>query len=140
MSLLTFDELRRGNRARLPHFKNKHGERAHPKDDGSDWSPLEWCGAAAGELGELSNIAKKVRRGDLKLTDIITDKGRSMTVRAWMAREIADVVCYADIIAIQIGADLGNAIIEKFNEISTDQDLPPECLIGDVVLTSWNAP
>jgi NTP pyrophosphatase (non-canonical NTP hydrolase) len=131
MCKLTFDELRRGNTARIPHFKNKHGERAHPKDDGSDWSILEWCGAATGELGELSNIAKKVKRGDLKLTDFIEDKGRTMTVRAWMAREIADVICYADIIALQIGADLGNAIIEKFNEISSDQGLPPSCFIGD---------
>jgi hypothetical protein len=138
MSKLTFDELRRGNRARLPLFKNKHGERAHPKDDGSDWSLLEWCGAACGELGELSNICKKVKRGDLKLGDFIEDKGRTMTVRAWIAREIADVVCYADIIAIQIGADLGNAVIEKFNEISDAQKLPAECQIGNVVLTSRN--
>lgn len=130
MSKLTFDELRRGNVARLPHFKNKHGEPAHSKADGSDWTILEWCGAAAGELGELSNICKKVRRGDLKLEDFVTDKGRVMTVRAWIAREIADVICYADIIALQIGCDLGNAVINKFNEISDDQGLPGDCLIG----------
>lgn len=37
-SILTFAELREANIARLPQFKNKHGEPAHSQPDGSDWS------------------------------------------------------------------------------------------------------
>lgn len=116
---LTFTELRAGNIARLPVFKNRKGEPAHTEPDGSDWSLLEWCGAAAGELGELANLAKKVRRGDVGLDDLIDEgNGHMLTVRAWIAKECADVACYLDIIALQAGADLGEATREKFNEVS----------------------
>jgi NTP pyrophosphatase (non-canonical NTP hydrolase) len=120
MSKVTFSMLRDANIKRLPQFKNKKGELAHPNPDGSDWTPLEWVGAAAGELGELANIVKKVRRGDISPDDIIEDKGRRITVREWIAKEAADVVCYLDILAYQFDLDLGEAVRRKFNEVSHD--------------------
>lgn len=118
MSNLKFSDLRSGNVARLPVFKNKKGQPAHTEPDGSDWSLLEWVGAAAGELGELANVVKKVRRGDLSLDDMIEDDGIEMTVRMWIAREAADVVCYLDIVTFRAGMDLGVAVQEKFNHVS----------------------
>lgn len=100
--------LREANKARVPLFKNAKGEPAHSIPDGSDWSPLEWGGAAAGELGEACNIVKKVRRGDVTIAE----------VRGKLADELADVLTYLDIMATQCGIDLGRATIKKFNEIS----------------------
>jgi NTP pyrophosphatase (non-canonical NTP hydrolase) len=105
---LTFNTLRGANTARLPEFKNAKGQKAHSKDDGSDWSPGEWVCAVTGELGELANIIKKVKRGDMSLEE----------ARPSIAKELADVVTYLDILAMQLDVDLGQAVIDKFNEVS----------------------
>ncbi len=105
---LTFNALRGANRARLPQYKNKHGALAHLKPDGSDWSPAQWLQAMIGELGEYANVRKKFERGDLTLDEF----------QAAASNELADVQCYLDILADQIGVDLGRATIEKFNAVS----------------------
>lgn len=105
---LTFRTLRDGNMARLPQFKNKHGELAHSKPDGSDWSPAQWLQAVVGELGEYANLRKKHERGDVD----------AATFKREAADELADVVTYLDILAAQLGIDLGNAVMSKFNRIS----------------------
>lgn len=108
MSKLTFGALRAANTFRIPQFKNGKGAPAHSEPDGSDWSLNDWVTAALGELGEAANILKKVRRGDLTLEE----------ARPALAKEFADVVTYLDILAARAGVDLGQATIEKFNEIS----------------------
>lgn len=105
---LTFAALRSANTERLPEFKNCHGEPANSKPDGSDWSPAQWVQAVMGELGEYANLRKKFERGDV---DEVTFKKEA-------AKELADVVTYLDILAMQLGIDLGEAIIEKFNIVS----------------------
>lgn len=105
---LTFSALRAANRARLPTFRNARGEIAHAATDGSDWSPGEWLTAVVGEMGEAANLLKKVRRGDLSLDD----------ARADLAKEFADVVTYLDLLAMQVGVDLGQATAAKFDEVS----------------------
>lgn len=131
---LTFDQLREANLKRIPLFKNGKGELAHPQmminphevagephtkspdcrgtcnpcQPGADWSLGEWVTAVTGELGELANLIKKVRRGDLTLE----------AARAELAKELADVACYLDILALQCGVDLGDAVVNKFNEVS----------------------
>ena len=117
-SSLRFDELRDANVRRLPEFKNPKGETAHSKSDGSDWTPLEWGGATAGEVGELLNLLKKLRRGDVTLDEPVDPADPSYTYRDWMAAECADVVCYLDHVANQLGIDLGEAVRKKFNEVS----------------------
>lgn len=121
---LTFDALRGANAARLPEFKNKHGELAHSKADGSDWSPAQWLQAVIGELGEYANVRKKYERGDLSAEEF----------ERLAAKELADVQTYLDILARRCldvtgagglveaahpdGVDLGRATIAKFNEVS----------------------
>ena len=109
---LTFNTLRGGNKNRLPKFKNAKGKRAHTKKD--DWSLNDWMTAVCGEVGELANMLKKVRRGDYTLKEN----------RKEIADEIADVVIYLDILADKTGIDLGEAVISKFNEKSREQNLP----------------
>lgn len=109
---MTFAVLREANLARLPRFKNKKGEIAHPMPDGSDWSLADWIVAVTGELGELANLQKKVRRGDLTL-----DQARDE-----LGKELADVATYLDILAMRYGVDLGQAVMDKFNEVSRRVD------------------
>jgi NTP pyrophosphatase (non-canonical NTP hydrolase) len=105
---LTFNTLRGANEARLPQFKNKHGELAHAKSDGSDWSPAQWLQAVVGELGEYANVRKKFERGDLT----------PLEFKRMAADELADVQTYLDILAMQLGIDLGRATADKFNRVS----------------------
>ncbi len=108
MSDLTFDALRAANVARLPQFKNKHGQPAHSKPDGSDWSDAQWLGAVLGELGEYANLRKKYDRGDIGPATFLSEA----------AKELADIQTYLDILAFRLGVDLGQATIDKFNEVS----------------------
>lgn len=129
---LTFDELRAGNIARLPQFKNRKGEPAHSEPDGSDWGLAQWANATMGELGEVSealghyvvlglvmqhlgkagDLIKKIERNDVTLEE----------KRQALADELADVQTYLDILAFQAKIDLGEATIHKWNEISKRVD------------------
>ena len=115
---LTFTQLREANKKRLPLFKNCHGEIAHDKPDGSDWSPAQWLQAVIGELGEYANFRKKYERGDISFE----------TFGENAARELADVQTYLDILAQRCldinglahhhGINLGEATRVKFNDVS----------------------
>lgn len=72
------------------------------------WTLSDWTNALAGEVGEACNITKKMSlmypaSGDL---------------HELLAKELADVVLYADLIASKIGKTLPEIIIAKFNEVS----------------------
>lgn len=108
MSALTFDVLRQANIARLPTFKNSKGEPAHTEPDGSDWSPAQWLQAVVGELGEYANIRKKYERGDID----------AYQFHELASKELADVQTYLDILAFQLSINLGEATLDKFNEVS----------------------
>ncbi len=105
---LTFDDLRVANVTRLPQFKNRKGEPAHSKPDGSDWCLAQWCNAVTGELGEAASLIKKIERGDMTLDEARQD----------LADELADVQTYLDILAFRARIDLGQATIDKFNRVS----------------------
>jgi NTP pyrophosphatase (non-canonical NTP hydrolase) len=104
---LTFNTLRAANKHRLPQFKDAQGRIAHSQD-GSDWSNAEWLQAMTGEVGELANVLKKVRRGDF------TQQDKQQEI----ADELADIATYLDILAYRLGVDLGHAVINKFNRVS----------------------
>jgi len=114
MSKLTFNALREANLARLPLFKNRRGGPAHSKPDGSDWCLAQWSNAVLGELGEAADLIKKIDRGDFSLAEI----------RVELAKELADVQCYLDILAFQAQIDLGQATIDKWNEVSERIECP----------------
>lgn len=105
---LSFRTLRQANQARLPQFKNSKGKPAHSTPDGSDWSLGEWVCAVTGEVGELANLLKKVKRGDFTLDDVRQD----------ISDELADVVIYLDILAKRCDVDLSSAVESKFNRVS----------------------
>lgn len=99
---LTFERLRIFNVARC--------EDSFHKLDA--WIIEQWTNAMAGEAGEACNVAKKMGRGDFK-----TDGEKRFAVGE-LAKELADVVIYADLCAARMGIDLGEAVVQKFNEVS----------------------
>lgn len=105
---LSFNTLREANLARLPNFTNRHGKPAHSDPTGGDWSPAQWLQAAVGELGEYANLRKKVERGDLT-----EEEGKPL-----LADELADTIIYLDLLAFQLGIDLGQAVMDKWNRTS----------------------
>jgi NTP pyrophosphatase (non-canonical NTP hydrolase) len=106
---LKFDELRTVNADRVSFFG--HGR----IEDG--WNEAEWGCAIAGEVGELCNILKKY----IRQTPLDPSKAQ---LTAMAAEELADVVIYADLIALRLGVDLGEAVRDKFNKVSRKHDFP----------------
>jgi NTP pyrophosphatase (non-canonical NTP hydrolase) len=76
------------------------------------WNVLEWAGAAAGEMGEAANVAKKINRAETM--------GLSPDPywQQQLGDEIADVVTYLDLLCARQGIDLQAAIARKFNIVS----------------------
>lgn len=70
-----------------------------------DWTPMEWACALSGEVGELCNYLKKMRRGD-------------KIPKKWLAHEIADIHTYLSLLCHKLDIDPECAIIEKFNIVS----------------------
>ena len=106
--VLTFLELRHANMRRLHVFKNSRGRVVHSKRDGSDWSLGDWITAIVGELGEAAGIIKQIKRGDTNLS----------RARRALAKELADIQIYLDILAFQTGISLDDAVVGKLNEVS----------------------
>lgn len=81
----------------------------------SDWSLSDWFTAVLGELGEASNIAKKLNR----VRDGIPGNSEAPDqLRANLADEIADTFIYLDLLAQSQGISLEAAVIDKFNRTS----------------------
>lgn len=93
---LTFKQLRNANQTRLAlNFSQCH-----------DWTAADWMTALTGEVGELANMLKKRRTGQVVIPDVEIEK------------EIADIQIYLDLLALFLKVDLAQATISKFNEVS----------------------
>jgi NTP pyrophosphatase (non-canonical NTP hydrolase) len=101
---LTFNDFRRANVARC--IKWHHAGI-------NSWSASDWLTAVTGELGELASLLKMCNRE----RDGLPGNKFSPT-RKMIADELADVLTYLDLLAASFGIDLGNAAVEKFNEVS----------------------
>jgi NTP pyrophosphatase (non-canonical NTP hydrolase) len=110
-------------------FKDAKGRPAHVTppgaEPGHDWALSKWSNAVAGEVGEAANIINKIERGDYELDEILVDEktGQPIAVRDALGKELADAVCYLDLVANRAGVDLGAAVLAKFNEVSDRQKL-----------------
>lgn len=108
MKTLTFDRLRQANVTRCNAVYHHL----------QTWSPTDWATAMAGECGEACNVVKKIRRlddGADKPYNAGADRGELTRL---LRKELADLVIYADLLAARLGIDLGDAVVEKFNEVS----------------------
>ena len=82
----------------------------------------------AGEVGEACNLIKKIARERMGLPG-------SRAKISDLAEELADVVICADLIAMDAGIDLANAVVAKFNKTSEKVGLTARLTIegGDVL-------
>lgn len=105
MNTLQFAELRKANETRQ-----------------AEWCPdqipdLSFRGnELAGETGEACNVIKKLERARQGW------RGSTDTIEH-LAEELADVIICVDLIAMQLGIDLGEAVRAKFNATSAKQKL-----------------
>lgn len=114
---LAFSELRRTSVERCALWHG--GTFVTMADDSqlvSDWSAADWSNAAAGEMGELANVIKKIRRQQTGMRGSVDPDMHVLLDQA--ADELADTVIYLDLVAAFLGIDLGAAIRRKFNAIS----------------------
>jgi NTP pyrophosphatase (non-canonical NTP hydrolase) len=118
MNRLSFDQLRITNVLRCEDV-------FHPVDS---WTPSDWATAMAGECGEACNEVKKLRRLDGADDQLDTPAEREI-LKDKLAKELADLVIYADLLAARMDIDLGQAVIDKFNEVSEKRD--SRYLLGD---------
>lgn len=81
------------------------------------WNEAEWGCAIAGEVGELCNLLKKLRRGDAVSLDAICE-------------EVADVVIYLDLLCAKLGIELAPEIASKFDKVSERVGWPGPSLKG----------
>ena len=107
--------MRESSRSRVLRWHGKLGVK--------DWNVLEWSGAAAGELGEACNVAKKIKRIDAKLARRKNESNRAKLVLK-LADEIADTIIYLDLLALREEINLPSAIVSKFNRTSKKFGFP----------------
>ena len=118
---LTFAHLRSANVYRCAtHY--------HPIDD---WSPNEWMGAVTGETGELASALTNIRRQQTEVGG--GGHGIPAVTLQNVGDEAADVVIYLDLLCARMGIDLGEAVVRKFNHVSTER-------LGDGPLLTMMAP
>lgn len=92
-----------------------------------EWTVTDWGNATAGEVGELCNKLKKIRRGDvIPLMSV--------------GEEAADVAIYLDLTCQRLGLTLEQLIVHTFNKKSDDIGSPikiklPEYKVEDVKVT-----
>lgn len=118
---LCLDELRAGNITRAlewnPGGKDMGGPFAACELAGEVGEAIEAMGAALGmamATGAICNATKKAERARAGIAggvDAAVDLGR----------ELADVVICADLVAMRLGVNLGDAIVEKFNLTSRER-------------------
>lgn len=92
---LTFRQLRSANVKRC-------NEYFHSLES---WTYTDWATALSGEVGELCNFIKKMRRGE------------KISIKK-LAKECGDIQCYLDLLSARLGIDLEQAVRQKFNEVS----------------------
>lgn len=96
---------------------------------GSPWSLADWGNALGGEVGELQNVIKKLRRIETnvsskkKFASLSEMEEYAAKLRTQLREEIGDVFLYLDLLCSEVGEDLYAAICDKFNQDSIELGL-----------------
>ena len=112
---LTFDRLRAFNVDRLAHMLQVPPEERPMAPDhvAETWSVNDWFTAMVGEVGELGNLLKKIRRGDFD-----NDQDAMDAAMAEVKDELGDVQGYLDLLAWKLGISLEDATRDKWDRVS----------------------
>lgn len=119
--MISIDQIVNQSKARA---KRWHGQ--------DEWSALEWAGAMCGEAGEAANAAKKLRHMESG-RKTINEPGRQFediaAAKKFIAKEVADTILYAVLLAIKVDADLEKVLVEVFNKKSYEYGFPERLII-----------
>jgi len=103
----------------------ERGKRWH-NSDLSQWSLLEWSGAMCGEAGEAANIAKKIKRIEIKLPN--KEAGLEITgldgLKLKLAMEVADTIIYGLLIMSLLDVEASSIIKLVFDKKSKEYGFP----------------
>ncbi|MCG8585955.1 MAG: hypothetical protein MI757_14705 [Pirellulales bacterium] len=102
---------------RLADMNAQRCEEAFPQC--RDWDASDWAVALAGEVGELCNLIKKMRRGD--------DLGSPWDA---VAEELADIVTYVDLLASHLHFNLEDVVRDKWDKVSERVGSPLRLIEG----------
>nr|WP_170540923.1 MazG-like family protein [Ruegeria arenilitoris] len=109
---MRLDVLRAANVARAAHWP------------GNEKADLPFRGLElAGEVGELCNKVKKLHRlraGIGGNRDVLAEEGLIVEI----AEELGDVLITLDLLAMDLGLDLGPVAADKFNQKSEEVGIP----------------
>lgn len=86
----------------------------------------------AGEVGEGCNVIKKLERERIGLVG-------SRDTKEHLAEELADIVICTDLVAMDVGIDLGAAIAAKFNATSEKNGLATRLSISPAMALPFEA-
>lgn len=88
---------------------------------GQTWTGLEIAGAMCGEAGEAANVAKKLRRLEMGVSNNVSapplDKNQLVEK---LRLECGDVIGYMCMLAYKYGFDLEQAATDSFNQKSIE--------------------
>lgn len=85
------------------------------------WTVLEVAGELAGEVGELANVCKKLRRSEMGVPG---NKQSDAELREMASSEIADVFIVLMLTASKLGIDVEDAVRVTFNRKSEQMGFP----------------
>jgi NTP pyrophosphatase (non-canonical NTP hydrolase) len=85
------------------------------------WTTLEIAGELAGEVGELANVCKKLRRSEMGVPG---NKLSDDELRQQARSEMADVFIVLMLTASKLGVDLYDAVCDTFNAKSEQMGFP----------------
>lgn len=89
-----------------------------------EWSPADWMTACVGELGELANVMKKIKRHE---DGIAGNTANIEELHEWALIEWVDTLAYLTLLAQRMGweaDDIDRAVTEKFNLVSAGAGFP----------------
>ena len=85
------------------------------------WTTLEIAGELAGEVGELANVCKKIRRSEMGVPgNKVSDDELYLMARG----ELGDVMIVLMLTASKLGIDLQEAVRDAFNAKSEQMGFP----------------
>lgn len=107
-------------------INKQRAERWH-KGPLSTWSATDWSNALAGEVGELCNAVKKLRRLQMQMQQHDGDSPAPhdmSTALSKIKNEIGDVFTYLDLCAQFFEFDMFESVRDTFNSISIREGFP----------------
>ena len=117
--MLSFEQLRKAHENREKRW-TKGAE---------EWSINDMLVGLGGECGEALNEGKKLRRLETGMQQHGNVPVSHLVAKHKIMLELADMIHYAELVAMKLGLSLEEAVVEKFNSISEREGFPER--LGD---------